>query len=131
MFQDWLDKRDGLPLVRYLKVDSAEAEVLTGLTDPPQAARALAAWGAHEIVLTHATGVLVHADGQDYHAPWTARSLQGRTGRGDTCFAAYLAKRITTGPEDACHFAAEVTSRKMEAPGALRSSWASIDDGRE
>jgi sugar/nucleoside kinase (ribokinase family) len=119
VFQDWPDKREGLPLVRFLKVDSAEAEALTGLTDLPEAARVLAAWGPREIVLTHATGVLVHADGRDYHAPWTARSLRGRTGRGDTCFASYLAKRLTASPEDACRFAAEITSRKMEVPGAL------------
>jgi sugar/nucleoside kinase (ribokinase family) len=120
VFQDWPEKVEGLPHVQYLKVDSAEAEVLTGQTDLLEAARMLAGWGPQEIVLTHARGVLVYADGSPYEASFTPRSLAGRTGRGDTCFAAYLAKRLSAPPDEACQFAAQVTSLKMETPGALR-----------
>ncbi len=120
VFQDWPEKEEGLPHVQYLKVDSAEAEVLTGRTDLLEAARVLAGWGPQEVVLTHARGVLVYADGAPYEASFTPRSLAGRTGRGDTCFAAYLARRLSAPPDEACRFAAEVTSIKMETPGAFR-----------
>ena len=120
VFQDWPEKTEGLPHVQYLKVDSAEAEVLTGLTDLLDAARTLAGWGPREIVLTHARGVLVYSDGEPHEASFTPRSLAGRTGRGDTCFAAYLARRLSALPEEACRFAAQVTSIKMETPGAFR-----------
>jgi sugar/nucleoside kinase (ribokinase family) len=119
VFRDWADKRDGLPLVRFLKVDQAEAEVLTGLSDRHAAAMTLESWGAQEIVLTHAQGVLVRVKGRDYEAPFTPRSLAGRTGRGDTCFAAYLARRMSADPEAACEFAARITSIKLETPGAF------------
>lgn len=117
VFRDWPEKQEGLRYVKYLKVDSAEAEVLTGQTDLRRAAQVLTAWGPAEIVLTHSHGVLVHADDAFYEAPFTPRSLAGRTGRGDTCFAAYLAKRLTASAAEACRFAAEVTSVKVETPG--------------
>jgi sugar/nucleoside kinase (ribokinase family) len=120
VFRDWAEKREGLPHVQYLKVDSAEAEVLTGQTDLLKSARILAGWGPREIVLTYARGVLVYADGSPYEASFTPRSLAGRTGRGDTCLAAYLAKRLSASPGEACRFAAQVTSIKLETPGALR-----------
>jgi sugar/nucleoside kinase (ribokinase family) len=120
VFRDWPQKRDGLSYVHYLKLDSAEAEVLTGLTSLREAAGVLAGWGAREVVLTHVGGVLVLADGSLHEAPFTPRSLAGRTGRGDTCFASYLASRLTSEPGDACRFAAMVTSIKMETPGAFR-----------
>lgn len=120
VFQDWPQKAEGLPHVQYLKVDSAEAEVLTGQTDLLEAARMLAGWGPREIVLSHARGVLVYADGSPHEASFTPRSLEGRTGRGDTCFAAYLARRLSASPDEACRFAAQVTSIKMETPGPFR-----------
>jgi sugar/nucleoside kinase (ribokinase family) len=117
VFADWSEKTRGLPLIEFLKVDSAEAEVLTGRADPKQASSMLHQYGAREVVLTHAGGVLVCAGGEHYQAPWTPREILGRTGRGDTCFAAYLAKRLTASAREACTFAALVASRKMEAPG--------------
>ena len=38
------------------------------------------------------------------------RSLVGRTGRGDTCFCTYIAKRLTSDPFEACRWAGVVTS---------------------
>ncbi|MBC7231922.1 MAG: carbohydrate kinase [Chloroflexi bacterium] len=120
VFRDWQEKEEGLSYVRFLKVDDAEAQVLTGKTDLPAAAKELARYGPCEIVLTHAKGVLVYADGAVHEVPFTPRELKGRTGRGDTCFAAYLARRLTSSPAEACRFAARVTSLKMEAPGPFR-----------
>ncbi|MBM4429071.1 MAG: carbohydrate kinase [Chloroflexi bacterium] len=120
VLRDWPEKREGFPYVDFLKVDGAEAEALTGKTDLREAARELAGYGAGEIILTHATGVLVYAERAYYEAPFTPRALKGRTGRGDTCFASYLARRLMSSPAESCQFAALVTSRKMEAPGPLR-----------
>jgi len=126
--RDWPEKREGLPLVDVLKVDQAEAEVLTGLSDTAEAARVLAGWGAREVILTHATGLTVAADGRCYWAPFVPRRLDGRTGRGDTCLAAYLARRLTAEPAEACRFAAAVTSLKLETPGPLAASQAEIEE---
>lgn len=114
---DWPEKAQGLALVDVLKVDQAEAEVLTGREDPREALKELASYGPREILLTRAEGVLVYADGQFYEAPFRARTLKGRTGRGDTCFATYLARRLSHPPAEAVRFAAAVTSLKMERPG--------------
>jgi sugar/nucleoside kinase (ribokinase family) len=122
VFRDWPQKQEGLALVDVLKVDTAEAEVLTGQTDVRQAVRELAACGPKEIVLTCPQGVLVYVGGECYQAPFNPREVRGRTGRGDTCFAAYLGRRLTAGPEEACRFAAAMTSFKLEQPGPFRGS---------
>ena len=122
VFRDWPQKQEGLALVDVLKVDTAEAEVLTGQTDVRQAMRELADYGPREIVLTRPQGVLVYA-GEEYHqAPFNPREVRGRTGRGDTCFAAYLGRRLTADPDKACRFAAAMTSLKLEQPGPFRGS---------
>ncbi len=122
LFRPWPEMATGLRHVTYLKADQAEAEALTGETDLATAARALAAYGPAEVVLTHSSGVTVHAAGETYFAPFTPRSLAGRTGRGDTCFATYLTKRLTASPAQACAWAGVVTTLKQEAPGPWRGS---------
>jgi sugar/nucleoside kinase (ribokinase family) len=77
----------------------------------------LARYGPREIVITQSSGVTVLSEGEFYEAPFISQALHGRTGRGDTCFATYLGKRLHTGPQEACRFAAAVTSLKQERPG--------------
>lgn len=117
VFKPWPDMEAGLAQVAYLKVDRAEAELLTGLTDLAAAARKLAAYGPREIVLTQSAGVTVFAGGQIHQAPFRSRTLAGRTGRGDTCFATYLGKRLTAPPAEAARWAGAVTTLKQEQPG--------------
>ena len=117
VFRDWDNKKEVIAAVHYLKTDAAEAETLTGEQDRFKAIKMLASWGAKEIMLTHHTEVLVCVDGEIYASPFTARNLSGRTGRGDTCFASYCYWRQHHTPEEACRFAAAVTSCKMEQPG--------------
>jgi sugar/nucleoside kinase (ribokinase family) len=121
-FRPWSDMEEGLKHITYLKVDRSEAEFLTGITDLRKAARALHAMGPKEVVLTQSSGVTVFADGEFYDAPFTPRSLVGRTGRGDTCFCTYIAKRITNDARTACRWAGVVTSLKQEKPGPWRGS---------
>jgi len=125
-FRPWPDMAEGLAHVTYLKVDRAEAELLTGQTDLQAAARQLAAHGPHEVVVTQSSGVIVCADGRLYEAPFTPRSLAGRTGRGDTCFATYVGRRLSSSPQEASRFAAAVTTLKQEQPGPWRGTMADV-----
>ena len=77
----------------------------------------LAEMGAKEVMVTHNTEVIVLVEGKTYRAPFNPSNLSGRTGRGDTCFASYMARRLTHGPEEAVRYAAALTSMKMEKPG--------------
>ncbi|MCK5198650.1 MAG: carbohydrate kinase, partial [Spirochaetales bacterium] len=117
LFKDWASKKELLPLISYLKTDAAEAEILTGEADREKAAYILASWGAKEVMITHNTEVIVLVDGKIHRAPFTPSNLSGRTGRGDTTFAAYLAWRLDHDPEESVHYAAALCSIKMESPG--------------
>ena len=130
VFRQWPDMAEGLAHVTYLKVDRAEAEFLTGQTDLRAAARQLAAYGppGNEVVVTQSSGLTVCADGQIYKAPFTPRSLAGRTGRGDTCFATYVGKRLTTTPVEACRWAGAVTTLKQEQPGPWNGDLAAAQE---
>ncbi len=117
IFQPWPEMAEGLACVTYLKVDLAEAQFLTGHSEPIAAVATLAGFGPQEVVLTRSEGVLVYAEGRAYFAAFKPRSLAGRTGRGDTCFATYLGKRLNLDPAEACRWAAAVTTLKQEKPG--------------
>ncbi|MBN1936654.1 MAG: hypothetical protein JW934_18480 [Anaerolineae bacterium] len=127
VFRLWPEMAEGLACVTYLKVDRAEAELLTDQTDLEAAARQLAAYGPKEIVLTQSSGVTVLAGSEFYHAPFTPRSLAGRTGRGDTCFATYVGKRLTLSPGEACQWAGAVTTIKQETPGPWSGDLAEVE----
>ncbi|MCS7240681.1 MAG: PfkB family carbohydrate kinase [Candidatus Bipolaricaulota bacterium] len=117
---EWME--EGLPLVRYLKVDDQEARALTGLFDLEKAVIELAQRGPAEVVLTYKDGVLVYAEGEIHAAPFRPRLLVGRTGRGDTCFSAYLGRRLLgDSPAQAAKFAAALTTLKLEQPGPFRA----------
>lgn len=126
VFRDWDNKKEVIAAVHYLKTDAAEAETLTGESDRFKAINILASWGAKEVMLTHSSEVLVCVDGEIHAAPFTARNLSGRTGRGDTCFASYCYWRQSHSPEEACRFAAAVTSCKMEQPGPFTGGVESV-----
>jgi len=119
---EWPEMAGVLRHATYVKLDDAEAEVLVGETDLRRAAAAMSASGPREVVLTHARGLVVQADGAVYEAPFTPSVVRGRTGRGDTCFSTYVAARLQMEPVEACRFAAAVTSLKMERPGAFRGT---------
>ena len=115
--RDWPEKRELLPLIRYLKTDAAEAEVLTGTADREKAAFLLCEWGAGEVLITHNTEAIVCDGKKIYRSKLCPRGLAGRTGRGDTTFAGYLTERLTHDIPEALEFAAALVSLKMETPG--------------
>lgn len=127
-FEDWSDKKDLLPLISYLKTDAAEAKILTGLDDRFEAAKLLHSWGAKEVCITHNSEVLAY-DGKDFYTcPIRARNLSGRTGRGDTTFAAYINERLTHSIKDSLLTATATVSLKMETPGPLKCTRNDIDE---
>jgi len=124
----WPEQEEHLRLVDVLKTDAVEAESLTGESDIKKAATVLASMGPKEVVLTHKDGILVLANGNFHEAPWRNKSLIGRSGRGDTCIASYITKRLTEPPEVAIIWSAATTSLKMEAEGPFLRS---VDDVRD
>jgi len=121
-FDGWKDRAEVLGQVDVVKTDLLEATLLTGKHDRREAAEALMAFGPEEIVLTDNDGVLVHTRGYVYEKPFMPKELKGRSGRGDTCIAAYLGKRLTAPPSEAAVWAAAVTSLKLEIEGPFRRS---------
>ena len=127
-FHDWADKLKYLPYMDFLKTDAAEAEILTGLTDRAAAAKQLYAWGAREILISHNTEMLAYNGTELLTCPVKARNLSGRTGRGDTTFAAYLAMRMTGADMgEALLYATACVSLKMETPGVFRGTKADVE----
>ena len=104
-------------LCRKVKLDVVEGECLTGTTDIEQAAIQFETWGAAETMVTRADGVLVRHEGKTYFESFSNKGVQGRTGRGDTTFGAYLARRLDHGVPESLRFAAALASMKMETPG--------------
>ena len=124
----WPEKEEYLQYVDVLKTDAVEAASLTGEKDIKEAAVLLATMGPKEVVLTHKDGILVLADGQFHEAPWRNKSLIGRSGRGDTCIASYMTKRLTEPPEIAIIWSAATTSLKMEAEGPFLRGVSDVRD---
>lgn len=119
-YEAWPERDAVLPHADILKTDAVEAEMLTGHRDIHRAAQTLAGLGPAEIVLTHRDGLLVLASGRFHEAGFFPAELVGRSGRGDTCLAAYTARRLSAAPGEATVWAAAVTSLKMEAEGPFR-----------
>ena len=119
--RDLAQKREVLSLLDLLKVDLKEAQVLTGEEDPRRAARAVHGLGPKMVLLTHRDGVCVYDGGTIHEGTFSGFTLEGRTGRGDTCTASFLVARGRgMGLAEAVAFAAEVTSRKMQYRGPYR-----------
>ncbi len=126
-FHDWPEKQKYLPLIHFLKTDAAEAEILTGLRDRREAAKVLHGWGAKEVMITHNTEAIVY-DGERFYAEsLVPRNLSGRTGRGDTCFSAYITERLTKPIGQALRTAAALVSLKMETPGPFTGTRADVE----
>jgi len=124
----WPEQQEVLALVDILKADIVEAEAMTGEADMKIAAKTLAAQGPREVVITHRDGIVVLADGQFYEAEFHALSMEGRSGRGDTCVGSYVAARLEHPPEEALLWSAATTSLKIAIPGPLRRSYEEIVD---
>ena len=127
-FRDWPAKETFLPYAHFIKADSVEIKAIAGTEDREEAARKLVTWGGREIVITRQDEVLAY-DGSAFHrAPFDPVRLDGRAGRGDTCFLAYIARRATHGVGESVHYAAALTSIKMESPGPFAGTPAEVGE---
>lgn len=127
-FEDWADKKEMLPYIDFLKTDAAEAEIMTGTSDRYEAAKILYGLGAKEVLITHNTEVIAYDGEKIYSCPIRARNLSGRTGRGDTTFAAYINERLTNDIPHSLLYATATVSLKMETPGPLKATRADIEN---
>ena len=125
-FADVARKADLAGLLDMVKLDVVEARVLTGEDDLEQAAMAFERWGCPEIVVSRADGALARVAGETHWERFSNRSTVGRTGRGDTLFAAYAAHRLDHGPRESLRFAAALVSLKMERPGPFTGTMADV-----
>ena len=117
---DWKEKREALKYIDILKVNEYEAEVLTGTAHLHKAAETLASWGVKEVLLTQGSfGSTLLADGQFYDIPaYEPLNIVDATGCGDTFVMGYVYKRAQgASVDEAGHFAAAVSTLKLEASG--------------
>lgn len=118
--RDWLEKTDHLPAFDIFKVDINEARVLTGHDDRQAAVGRLHKLGASVVVLTHGGGVCVTDGDHVFESAFGPYPLEGRTGRGDTCMAAFLVAQADGDLERATARAAEITTKKLQYPEPFR-----------
>ena len=128
VYEPWDEMAEVLSDLDILKSDAMEAKYLTGETDIEKAAAFYAQQGAKEILLTHASGVLVYADGQSHHYEFHSKSMDGRSGRGDTCLGSYVSARLSLPSREAGKYAAAVTSMKVEKLGVFDRTIAEVEE---
>jgi sugar/nucleoside kinase (ribokinase family) len=116
-FGDVANKKEITSRMDRIKLDIVEARVLTGTDNLEEAAKIVESWGCPEIMITQSEGVLVRAGGKSYYEKFSNNSVIGRTGRGDTTFAAYLSWRLEHDVAESIKFAAALVSIKMEKYG--------------
>jgi sugar/nucleoside kinase (ribokinase family) len=121
-FSDVANKKDIAAMMDKLKLDVVEARILTGTEDLEKAAIIVESWGCPEIMITHSEGVLARVNGRTLYEKFSNNSMVGRTGRGDTTFAAYLSRRLDHNPQESLKFAAALVSIKMETPGPFKGT---------
>jgi sugar/nucleoside kinase (ribokinase family) len=124
---EWPEQREMLAMIDVLKADIVEAESLTGESDLLKAAEKLFEMGPKEIVLTHRNGIMVYANGNVFEETFKPEKMIGRSGRGDTCIASYMAKRLTGNPAESIKWSAAVTSLKLETEGTFKLGVAEIE----
>lgn len=121
-FGDVLQKEEIIGLADFVKLDIVEAKILARTDNLSEAAALCESWGCKETMITSSAGVLVRAMRNEFSQQLSNRSSPGRTGRGDTTFGAYLARRIDYSVEDSLRFAAALASIKMEKVGPFRGT---------
>lgn len=117
---DWTEKREILAHTHIIKVNEHEMEVITGLTDPHEAAIRLAEWGVKEVCVTLGSeGSIILSEGKFYTIPaYKPREIVDATGCGDTYSAGYLWCRAQgMGYEESGKFAAAMCTLKLEHSG--------------
>lgn len=122
---DWRDKKEVLKFTDIIKVNESEMDVVTGTTDPIEAAHRLAHWGVKEVVITLGSyGSLIYAKGNFYKIPaYQPCEIVDATGCGDTYSTGYLYSRMQGATyKEAGEFAAAMCTMKLEHSGPFDRS---------
>jgi len=114
--------KEMIPYFSRIKLDVVESEILTGTSEIDEATQIIKAWGVLEVIITQSEGVLACTSQSTFYEKFTNRSVIGRTGRGDTTFAGYLAWRMNNNVKESLRFASALVSIKMETPGPFSGS---------
>lgn len=120
IYRDWSSKEFYLKYFDLFKVDIRESEILTNSDNIETGLRIIHDMGASIVIGTHQKGVCVYDGKEFYKANFGSWKLKGRTGRGDTCTAAFMVAMSKMNLKDATRFAADVTTRKMQYVGPLK-----------
>lgn len=122
---DWLEKHEALKYIHTLKANEQEMEVITGSSDPHEAALILADWGVREVLLTLGDkGSLIYTQGQFYDIPaYPTMKIVDATGCGDTYMTGYLYMRNRGAAfDEAGRFAAAMCTIKLQGYGPFNGS---------
>lgn len=115
------EKHEVFSCLDLIKVDFEEAFCLTGEKEPRRAVEAVYAFGPKIVLYTYRAGVCAFDGRQFCESPFGPYTLDGRTGRGDTCTASFNCALIQgMNLEEATRFSAEITTRKMQYRGPYR-----------
>lgn len=128
---DWADKIETLKYVDILKVNESEMQVLTGKTDPREAALLLAKWGVKEVLITLGSyGSLIYdAKTKEFYdiESFAPKAVVDATGCGDTYVMGYVFMRAQGAAiEESGRFAAAVSSLKLEMAGPFCGTYQQV-----
>jgi sugar/nucleoside kinase (ribokinase family) len=121
-FKDVPNKKDLISQLDRVKLDKVEGKLLTGYNDIEKAAIEIESWTSNEIIITQSEGVLARVRGKTFYEKFRNKSIVGRTGRGDTTFAAYMSWRLNHDVAESLKFSAALVSIKMESPGPFKAT---------
>lgn len=127
---DWAEKKEALKYIHTLKANESEMEVLTGCSNPHEAALLIADWGVKTVLLTLGDkGSLIYSGGQFYDIPaYPTLQVVDATGCGDTYMAGYLYKRSQGASyEEAGCFAAAMCTIKLQSHGPFNGTEEAIN----
>lgn len=127
---DWAEKKETLKYIHTLKANESEMEVLTGCSEPHEAALLIADWGVKTVLLTLGDkGSLIYSGGQFYDIPaYPTLQVVDATGCGDTYMAGYLYKRSQGASyEEAGCFAAAMCTIKLQSHGPFNGTEEAIN----
>lgn len=127
---DWAEKKEALKYIHTLKANESEMEVLTGCSEPHEAALLIADWGVKTVLLTLGDkGSLIYSSGQFYDIPaYPTLQVVDATGCGDTYMAGYLYKRSQGASyKEAGCFAAAMCTIKLQSHGPFNGTEEAIN----
>lgn len=119
-YRDWVDKKEALPYITYLKANEFEMEAVTGTANVEAGARLLADMGVREVIITLGSrGSVIYTDGKFHQVPaYHPESIVDATGCGDTYMAGYLLQRIKGGSiRRSGEFGAAMATLKIASSG--------------